>query len=520
MSAQLDTDVHFRCPGDAEGTGCGKPFATQRRHAGRRTRCPGCGCVVVVPGALSATADVLQLDSPEGAPSGAAAPEDPLIGLPCLLCQTRIYVPRSAIGQKVRCPDCHAVNDVVEPKAPPKVSRTPAAMEGLQYQVYSGEEQPWGVDLARAAPKSIHLECVVCQTHLVASPGQVGSRLVCPDCGAKTLVKPPKAEPARKEVLVETGAEYEAEAASETPDLGLFESYLKAPPLEHRLRLEAGADTPEGARAFAGLAEAPPGAIWRGLVRFWRSPRVAVAWLGLATLLAAILAFLALGAACLSGGAGILFMPMGLTFYGAAGFTTLALVGVATALGTTIVEASSVGADRVSHWPGNDFSDWYDLLPRGVVGLSFVVAPGALVATGAIAVAPQLAPQLEVGWVALVALVLGGVMTAIVAPVVVLSQLSADAWWCVVSPSMLRTILRRPLAWTAFWLQSLVLGAATVALDFAAEWGLHLIGAFLGCGVIAAAIVSYARQLGRLAWVIADAGSEAERAPAGAEARR
>jgi DNA-directed RNA polymerase subunit RPC12/RpoP len=460
--------------------------------------------MMVVPGALSAAGDVLHLDDSSAGEGGDGAD---LLGIPCMLCQTRIYVPRSAIGGKVRCPDCHAVNAIVEPKPEPPRKRRPAAMEGPQYQVYEGESQPWGVDLARAAPQSIHLVCDVCQTHLVATVEQVGKRLVCPDCGAKTLVKPPKAEPPPRSVLVETGPEFEVEAASETPDLGLYESYLKAPPLEHRLRQEAGADTPEGARAAAGHAMAPPNAMWSGLVPFLRSPGVLTVWLAIAAGLAGLLLMGVVSWYFLAMGGMATAIALALSLFG--GIAVIAWFAMAVSLGSAIVESSSMGADRVHHWPGREPWDFLGELPRGFVALCAIVGSGALVGGAIDVFETQLAPIVGEGAIEIVPAALGALGQTLVAPVVILSQLAADAWWCVVSWQVVRTICRRPLPWLALWLQSLVLGWVVIcgiAAPFAIALKAPLFGVacgFLACGLFSAAWVVYARQLGRLAWVLA-----------------
>jgi hypothetical protein len=192
-----------------------------------------------------------------------------------------------------------------------------------------------------------------------------------------------------------------------------------------------------------------------------------------------------------------------------AGIAVLAWFAMSVALGSAIVEASSTGADRVHHWPGREPWDFLGELPRGIVAMCAILAPGALVGEAIKALAPQVAPGAGEGTVELVAAAIGALGETLVAPVVILSQLSADAWWCVASWQVLRTIHHRPIAWLSLWLQTPAIGfavflalSASLAMGVTAPWA-GLAAGFLVCGLIAAMWVVYARQLGRLAWVLA-----------------
>jgi hypothetical protein len=46
------------------------------------------------------------------------------IAVVCYLCRTRMYAPLSKVGETIKCPDCHTLNEVKAPKAPPEKKPT------------------------------------------------------------------------------------------------------------------------------------------------------------------------------------------------------------------------------------------------------------------------------------------------------------------------------------------------------------------------------------------------------------
>lgn len=46
------------------------------------------------------------------------------VAVVCYLCKTRMYAPIAQIGQTIKCPDCHTVNEVKAPPAPPEKKKT------------------------------------------------------------------------------------------------------------------------------------------------------------------------------------------------------------------------------------------------------------------------------------------------------------------------------------------------------------------------------------------------------------
>jgi hypothetical protein len=46
------------------------------------------------------------------------------IAVVCFLCRTRMYAPIERVGQMIQCPDCHSLNEVKAPKAPPEKKKS------------------------------------------------------------------------------------------------------------------------------------------------------------------------------------------------------------------------------------------------------------------------------------------------------------------------------------------------------------------------------------------------------------
>ncbi|MEM1305534.1 MAG: hypothetical protein AAGG46_11590, partial [Planctomycetota bacterium] len=166
---------------------CGMVMTARREHAGRRAACVRCKAVIVL-------AEAPSLEHPTGlpAPKRSEKPSAPrTTSVSCHVCGTRMSFGLRHVGRKAECPDCGA-KTVIPPPPPPAEPKVPPAMEGEQYAVWESEDQPWGVDLARASPAVLKVACHVCQTLIDASPDEVGKHVTCHDCGAKTLVKPPR----------------------------------------------------------------------------------------------------------------------------------------------------------------------------------------------------------------------------------------------------------------------------------------------------------------------------------------
>lgn len=67
------------------------------------------------------------------------------------------------------------------------------------------------------SPQYVGVDCRVCQTRLYGTPDQVGQELKCPDCGARTVLRPPRPAPAKKPPAALEGDQYELWDADAQP---------------------------------------------------------------------------------------------------------------------------------------------------------------------------------------------------------------------------------------------------------------------------------------------------------------
>ncbi|MEN0110092.1 MAG: hypothetical protein AAF805_05165 [Planctomycetota bacterium] len=466
--------VHFAC--DA----CGKRFRAPADKAGRTFPCTACNTTVTVP-----------------AESTHTDPLEDLVGFNCSLCSTRMSVPTKHVGKKVRCPDCDRINVVPPPEAKPKKRSLAALEEGADtYEVFEGEEQPWGVDLARGSKRFTSFVCRKCGTHLQGLATDVGKPVDCPDCGAKTPIPaPPKPKP---KVALPAGPGYRVEAAAETsPEIAkLHDVEPGKVPSGYRELNEAKR------RVHKGRPDPPPYPMLTGVMRIWRSRGILAAWLGLSvigavlgTLSVAIIAGLAAGGLGAIGG--VLLLPIPLML-GGLWVTTAAMIFL------TLLIDSSEGNDDITNWPELDVNEWVGPLLYVGTAVLMAAAPGFVTAK----LIGQWAPS-DPPWWTMPAAVLTSVWLC--GPVVLLSQLEASKVWALVSPPLVRSLFRAPGSVLLFYAQTGVLLLVLVALAIE--------GAALGIGVVAALMgpavflwLLSGRLMGRLAWVLADRSAAADAA--------
>lgn len=456
-----ETTIHFAC--DA----CGKGFNTPGQHAGRSTACPGCGASLTVP------AESTRVD-----------PLADLVGFSCGLCGTRMDVPSRYIGRKVRCPDCHKATVVPAPETP---ARKAEPQELQAYDVYEGEQQPRGIDLARAAPKSVHFVCSRCQTHLTAPIDRVGESIACPDCNAETRVPRPRAEDEPKPIAIDAGYDVEAPADTSAMTAGLYEEYAKQTPAGYRdMRKRAE----EGGKR-SGRPEPKGLPVVTDLFGLFRSRSFLAIWLAISAGIAATDGSLLLAATMLTMGAGPFGVLAAISFFAmGAMFGLLTFAGLA-AYGLAVFSQSCEGAPCVEEWPLTIPSEWWGAALQLLLALVVSAA-----AAGGLAALIDLGGA-ETGLAVLVSLWL-------VLPWVLLSQIDSGSMFGVFSPRLLRTVWHAPISWIAFYLVS-----ALGAVLWAGSAGLLVsVSPYLSIAVApltALAGLQYAWLLGRLAWVAADA---------------
>ncbi|WP_146572961.1 hypothetical protein [Botrimarina hoheduenensis] len=366
-----------------------------------------------------------------------------------------------------------------EPDKPSKAQRPPA-LDQTQYELYEGEDQPWGVHLADQAPRHVSVVCQLCGTRMDVAEKHLGKQLVCPDCGTKTriAVQPP-AEKTKAPRLTDEAVEVEA-AQENTLARFTVEEYLSRSRLGQEVASSRGAAAPP--------REAPSGALYRRAFTCWKSPGLIAVWLTVSVM--GILVFCVLGGS-VGGGAGVVSLGLGAI----AGVLLLVVLlaisvlvaGVLAKILIELLSESSVGGDRVREWPTTDASEWLGPLVTLVVAGVVAAAPALLLLGG---ILPGGAPRLV--WLSLW---LGF-------PLVLLSQLESGSVWGVLSPPIVRTLSRFPLRWIAFYALSypLVCGPWELVAEVAANRSMKWMYALIPLSLFAT--ITYARVLGLHAWVL------------------
>ncbi len=64
------------------------------------------------------------------------------VAVVCYLCKTRMYAPLTKIGQTIICPDCHSLNEVKAPKAPPQKKGGPSLDDTPHYGLDDPVDRP------------------------------------------------------------------------------------------------------------------------------------------------------------------------------------------------------------------------------------------------------------------------------------------------------------------------------------------------------------------------------------------
>lgn len=468
--------IFTRCPH------CHSKFQVGSEHVGRRAKCSHCGERFLVAPGEHTTSPELESSRPTE-----------LIPVVCRLCGTRMYGTRRQLGEELKCPDCYTRNVVkpVERRAGPA---RPAALDGEQYELWEGEEQPWGITLAAEQEKLIPIRCGLCESPLYVPPELVGQKTTCPDCGFETPVRPvSRSDPAGPRP-VPAGEEYDLEQTV-ADNSSLEPSAVE--PVHVRLFEEQDAETRE--RLIAQVAtnrrsrpRLPKRPLLTGYQSFFTGPGVAIRFLTLTAFLA-LATLMVWGAASLAsqGPSGIqahLLQIVALALIIAASIMGgLALAGGA-ACAIAIVTETSEGNECVQEWPSTNPPDWMG--ESLLVALSFGAAglPGGLMARG-LTEEPLVATAMIL------------VSLWLFFPITLLSALEGGSPLALFMPGILGSVVWQGPRWLAFYvLSALLLGAVagTTLLLVKLETGL----ATVAVPLVVAAVATYFRMLGRLAWSI------------------
>ena len=177
----------------------------------------------------------------------------------------------------------------------------------------------------------------------------------------------------------------------------------------------------------------------------------------------------------------------------------LHLVAAVASVVITIVTESSEGNNQISHWPTVNITEWFAELVYLLIAGSASAVPGGLIGQF---VAPD-SPQRAL-WIA------GSVWLCF--PVVLLSQLDVSSPFAILSGKVLASLVRCPFSLMLFYIESgLLIAGCVLAAMFNGRLMLFLV---IVIPLSMAAVLLYARLLGRLAWKLAESMPAADSADA------
>lgn len=452
---------------------CGKKLEYRRENEGRRAACPACN-------------RQFRLPLPD--------PRDD-IGFDCLHCGTRLSAPRNAIGRRIECPDCRTRTPVPEPPPPPK-PRRPAALDGPQYELWGVDEAPLPADLLKQQQPRYRVACRRCSTEMDALPEELGSELVCPDCGTTTIASAGRSTAASTREAAAGGRR------DEVDDIQLDASSAPTPrPTAHltalldREQREVDRQRQEAQKRTAEARLRPPRLplVTRVLAMLATSTVIGW-WVGLSAMLFVVGVFAqpAVAGDAALGGFGAIYT---ICFLVVAVILGSLWLGAAGAFWLAIITESADGHDRLHDPPTTDFVSWFDGAIYIVVAGSISLAPGSGIHAALVAADLPASQWTVVGaWL-------------LVFPLVLLSALEGCSPWAVVSPRLFATLTRCPIVWLFFYVETALLGVGVVGalagMLTRPPWGPALAApAAVGASLL------YARLIGRLAWWLAEATSE------------
>lgn len=452
---------------------CEKRFRVETQHVGRSARCPACHEVFVV---ASQGLPLAESQTP-------SAPHVEYIGINCVSCETRYYGTPRQLGSSIACPDCGTLNMVRRADRQDTPIR-PAALDGEQYQLWEGDNQPWGSELAASQLPLARVLCDFCGSLQYVDEELQGTRVACIDCGKEVIVRAPHSDVPTGPVPVKAGEEYELDddwSGSLEPAVHLtvhtqLQQEVSAEERERRIRLVA-----TNRKARPRLPAQP---LLTGYAEFFQGEGMLLRWFTLSSFTFAAIGLVLLAATVAMGLATIAALFLVLAAFGIA----LLLFGAGSASAMAITAESSEGNSYIHQWPSNNPTDW--MMESFVMACTLGVAgfPGA-----GLAYAANI-PSL-VGAVMLL------VSIWLVFPITFLSSLEGSSPFALLMPGVLGSLVRQGPWWLQFYILSGLLIATGAGLVVASllTWPVLLMVIsplfWLGAAV-------YFRLLGRLAWRI------------------
>ena len=491
---------------------CGTAIDATLEQVGQEIACPDCGTLATVtpppppspkPPPAPICEEIYELCEGVNQPDAShKLVYQTYLRVVCPTCGSSILATLDQVGEEVVCPDClHFAT--VPPPAEPKKPPSPSGVEHRrddEYTLAPGVDQP-----APLATAEINVRCPHCQTLLPATIDQVGTEIVCHDCG-KTLLVPERNVPTSPlppehslsdEFAVGTAIvlpEYRhvkdyrtldvdrgagRTQSSPTEDEGSVGQAQGSSTTENRAASEpARDDTADGASGADREDDdsLPPKPLAADLMRFLFQEGVWQRWLALSATVVPLALYWALAAS------------VGMALAAFAIVATLFWVVPAAAIVLAVVDDTSAGADRVEHWPEAIVGDW--LLHVLLIFNSL----GAAVFAGRIlrGIVREYG-GLDIG-------LIYPLVTHLAFPILLLSMMETGSALNPYSPPVWRTVRSAWKEWAAFYIRSaLVLGAT-----WAAAVGVYGLGGLWGAAFVTPLLVAaaflYARLLGRLGW--------------------
>ena len=162
-----------------------------------------------------------------------------------------------------------------------------------------------------------------------------------------------------------------------------------------------------------------------------------------------------------------------------------------------IIVNTAYNTDKAADWPDIDWRERLIIFVRMIYLLALAIVPAAAIAK-ILSVTP-----LGVGRFS--AIFVAG--TFLLFPIVLLSSMEADSIWPLSLPTW-RSLKTAWPGWAVFYAAAMVLIMVVLAINAAAMAAFGVLAPLIACPVGAAALFSYARLLGRLAWFIRQAEAE------------
>jgi hypothetical protein len=473
-------------------------------------------------------------------------PKPQQVAVVCKLCGTRMYASLEKIGQTIQCPDCHSIQEIKAPAAPPAPKKSgPSLDDAPDIGLSEPVERPKYKPIVKPRDEDAILSELPGADH---PPGWAPPEAQAPPVIQSPPVQPPassaapaaaatNATAAEPEIVLEeippdepasaAAGEYEPapeyappEAAPEDEDP---EITLEAPvdrveikpempktylqPDAEEERMTSGRYHDDDLIGAGGVNHKSPDA-WKkapfllGLFEFLLFPSGLSRWVLYGLGAGGVLVLLHLAVA-LTMSSGLGEQLAAIFVDGAAGFVIGMWLAPFAASLLAILEDTANGRMEVESWPDWSVVDWFI---RGfhVGAAAFVSGLPGILATILLAIggAPLWALPLPVvaSWTMLF-------------PMVMYSMLAENSVMTVFSNRTRDSFHRAADAWMLFWLYSLGLGIVGGGFAALAAWP-HVVANLVGgFGLVTVAFL-YCRLLGRLMWYAEQKIAKRQPAPA------